>query len=102
MPMQRRLCALLPDLPGTREAGLPEFGVNSWNGIFGPANIPAPVTARLHAELRKIAEDRDVAQRLAQIGFDAFSSTREEFAQFVRDELVQWTKWIKDAGIEPE
>ena len=98
----RERSALLPELPGTREVGLPDFGVNSWNGIFAPAGLPAPVTERLHMELRKIAEDPAVRARLAQIGFDAFSSSREEFAQFVRDELVQWTKWIRDAGIEPE
>ncbi len=94
--------ALLPDLPGTREAGLPDFGVNSWNGVFGPAGMPAPVAERLHAELRKIAENPEIRARLATIGFDAFSGTREEFAAFVQDELVQWTKWIRDAGIEPE
>ncbi len=94
--------ALLPELPGTREAGLPDFGVNSWNGVFAPAGLPAPITGRLHMELRRIAEDPAVRARLAQIGFDAFSSTREEFAAFTRDELAQWTQWIRDAGIEPE
>lgn len=98
----RERTALLPDLPGTREAGLPDFSVNSWNGIFGPAGIPAPIADRLNAELRGIAEDPEIRARLARIGFDAFSGSREEFAGFVRSELAQWTQWIREAGIEPE
>jgi tripartite-type tricarboxylate transporter receptor subunit TctC len=94
--------ALLPDLPGTREAGLPDFDVNSWNGIFAPAGIAPPIADRLNAELRAIVETPAIRARLAQIGFDAFSGSREEFDTFVKRELVQWTRWIKEAGIEPE
>jgi len=41
-------------------------------------------------------------ERLAAIGFDAFSSTPEELDAFVREDLAKWTRWVKDAGIEPE
>jgi tripartite-type tricarboxylate transporter receptor subunit TctC len=98
----RERSALLPDLPGTREAGLPAFDVNSWNGIFAPANTPIAIVRVLNAELRKIVADPASRAKLAGIGFDAFSGPPEEFDAFVKSELAQWTQWIKDAGIQPE
>ena len=49
-----------------------------------------------------IITDPTVKERLAGIGFDAFASTPGELAAFVRDDLAKWTRWVKEAGIEPE
>ena len=57
---------------------------------------------RLNGELRRIITDPAVKERLASIGFDAFASTPGELAAFVRDDLAKWTRWVKEAGIEPE
>src|SRR6266508_3099681 len=94
--------ALLPDVPSMTEAGLPAFDLIPWNAIFAPAGMPKPIVERLNGELRRIIADPKIKQRLAAIGFDAFSSTPEELDAFVRADLAKWTKWVKDAGIEPE
>lgn len=94
--------AILPDLPSMTEAGIPGFDINSWNGIFGPANMPKEVVAKLNAEMAKIIARPDVKARLAGMGFDAFSSSPQELDTFVKDQLAVWTKLIKEAGIEPE
>ena len=57
---------------------------------------------RLNGELRRIIADPTVKERLAGIGFDAFASTPEELEAFVREDLAKWTRWVKEAGIEPE
>ena len=93
---------LLPDIPSMTEAGLPSFDLIPWNAIFAPANTPKPIVLRLNAELRRILADPTVKERLAGIGFDAFASTPGELAAFVRDDLAKWTRWVKEAGIEPE
>ena len=93
---------LLPDIPSMTEAGLPSFDLIPWNAIFAPANTPKPVVQRLNGELRRIITDPTVKERLAAIGFDAFASTPEELAAFVGDDLAKWTRWVKEAGIEPE
>ena len=93
---------LLPDIPSMTEAGLPSFDLIPWNAIFAPANTPKPVVERLNGELRRIITDPTVKERLAGIGFDAFSSTPGELAAFVREDLAKWTRWVKEAGIEPE
>ena len=97
-----RRSALVPDLPSMEEAGVPNFDLNSWNGVFAPAGTPADVVTRLNAELVKLVAKPDVKEKFAQIGFDAFTSTPAELDAFVRSELVKWAKLVKDAGIEAE
>jgi tripartite-type tricarboxylate transporter receptor subunit TctC len=94
--------ALLPDIPSMTEAGLAAFDLVPWNAIFAPANTPKPVIHRLNRDLRAIIADPQIRQRLAAIGFDAFSSTPEELDAFVHEDFERWAKWVKDAGIEPE
>jgi tripartite-type tricarboxylate transporter receptor subunit TctC len=94
--------ALLPDIPSLHEAGVENFNMDSWAGMFAPANTPTEIAVRLNAELRKIIEDPEVKQRMGTLGFEAFSSTSEELGDFVKVQLVEWTKMIKEAGIEAE
>lgn len=94
--------ALLPDTPSMQEAGVPDFDITSWQGWFGPANLPKDVVTRLNAEVRKTIENPEIRKQLGERGMDAFSGTPEELAKFVDEQLVLWTRLIKDAGIEPE
>jgi tripartite-type tricarboxylate transporter receptor subunit TctC len=93
---------LLPEVPTMHEAGVTGFEMDSWAGMIAPANIPPAIIARLNAELRRIIDDPDTKGRMSTLGFEAFSSSPEELADFMRVQLGKWTKMIKDAGIEPE
>ena len=95
--------ALLPDLPPL--ASVPElkgFDVTSWNGVFAPAGVPAPVVARLNRELVAIATSKQHAAQFHALGFEPFGSTPAELNQFVVAELQKWARLVKDAGIQPE
>ena len=94
--------ALLPDLPTLHEAGVTNYDLTSWAGLFAPAKTPAPVVARLNAEVRKIVEGADVKGKLATAGFEAFSGPPEQLAEFVQAQLVLWTRLIKQSGIEAQ
>jgi tripartite-type tricarboxylate transporter receptor subunit TctC len=94
--------ALVPDVPSLHEAGVTGFDMDSWAGLFAPANTPAEVVARLNAELRPIIDGPDVRGRLRDLGFEAFSSTPAELGDFVQIQLAKWTQMIKAAAIEPE
>jgi tripartite-type tricarboxylate transporter receptor subunit TctC len=94
--------AIVPDLPSMAEAGVKDFDLNSWNGYFGPAGLPPEVVAKLNAAINQVVAKPEVKKRLADLGFDAFSSTPEVFAQFVSDQRTLWGKLIKDAGIEQQ
>jgi tripartite-type tricarboxylate transporter receptor subunit TctC len=93
---------LFPEVPSLHEAGVTDFEMDSWAGLFAPANTPPEVVRLLNAETRKVVDDPAVKARLGTIGFEAFSSTAEELGDFVKVQLVKWAKMIKDAGIEPE
>jgi len=93
---------LFPELPSLHEAGITNFDMDSWTGMFAPANTPRDIVMRLNVELRRIIDDPEIKLRLGAVGFEASSSTPEELGEFVKVQLVKWTQMIKDAGIEPE
>lgn len=94
--------ALLPDLPSMEEAGVPDFDINSWNGYFGPAGMDPEIVSTLNAAINKIVSNPETKARLAELGFDAFSGTPEEFRSFVEEQYELWGKWIREANLIPE
>ena len=79
---------------------VPGFDLTSWNGIFGPAGMPRPVTDKLNTELQAVLADKEVQERLSQIGFEIWpTKTPEEFTKYVADQLAHWAELIKQAGI---
>jgi tripartite-type tricarboxylate transporter receptor subunit TctC len=93
---------LFPEVPSLHEAGVTDFEMDSWAGVFAPAGTPKEIVTRLNTELRKIIDSPEVTARLGNAGFEAFSSTPEELGEFVKAQLVKWAKMVKDAGIQPE
>jgi tripartite-type tricarboxylate transporter receptor subunit TctC len=93
---------LFPELPTMDEAGVTGFNMDTWAGVFAPANTPKPIVTLLNTELRKIIDSDEVKSKLRAAGFEAFSSSAEELDDFVKVQLDQWGKMIKDAGIQPE
>jgi tripartite-type tricarboxylate transporter receptor subunit TctC len=94
--------ALLPELPTLDEAGVKGFDMDSWAAMFAPANLAPDIQTRLATELRKIIDNPEVKAQIAATGFEAFSSSPQELDEFVKAQLVKWTRMIKDAGIQPE
>ncbi|MDO9711379.1 Bug family tripartite tricarboxylate transporter substrate binding protein [Paracraurococcus lichenis] len=93
---------LLPDVPALSEIGLPGFDVAAWAGLVGPARMPPGMVASINADVRSVWDRPETVKRLGDIGFDGFSSTPEEFATFIRDEIGKWARMARAAGIEPE
>jgi tripartite-type tricarboxylate transporter receptor subunit TctC len=93
---------LLPGVPPVAES-VPGFDLTSWNGIFGPAGMPKSVVERINAELQVVLADKEVQDKLSQLGFQVWpSKTPEEFASYVSQQLAHWASLIKQAGIRPE
>jgi len=93
---------LIPELPTLHEAGVTNFDMDSWAGMFAPANTPPEVVTRLSTELRRVIDNPESKAKIGAMGFEAFSSSPEELGEFVKIQLDKWTKMIKDAGIQPE
>ena len=93
---------LLPRIPPIGQT-VQGFALTSWNGIFGPAGLPPAVVERLNSELQAVLADKDLQDKLSQIGFQVWpSKTPDEFARYVADQLNHWGTLIKQAGIRAE
>ena len=94
--------ALYPDLPTMDEAGIEGFELDAWAGLVAPAKTPPEVIARLNGALRKVINNPDVQAKFKNVGFEASSSTPEEFGAFIKAQLGIWSKMVKDANIQAE
>ena len=94
--------ASLPDVQTIAEAGLRGAEVLIWYGVVAPAATPKETIARLNREIVKVLSTPDVRERFSQQGADPESSTPEQFAQLIRDEVARWGKVIRSAGIKVE
>jgi tripartite-type tricarboxylate transporter receptor subunit TctC len=92
----------LPDVPTTREAGLPEFQVSAWNALFAPKGTPKPTIDKLNAALGKALDDPKTRSRLLELGSDipeGEGRTPQALAELVKNEVARWTPILQASGI---
>ncbi|MGQ0656133.1 MAG: Bug family tripartite tricarboxylate transporter substrate binding protein [Betaproteobacteria bacterium] len=87
-----------PELPTIAESGYPGFEARAWQGLVGPANLPAPVVARLHHAFSRAMALPAVRERLVGGGLDPIVTSPQEFAAFIRAEIERWSKVAKAVG----
>lgn len=90
----------LPEVPTVGET-IPGYEFYSWYGLWGPAKLPAEVTAKLNAEVNK-ALAGEMKERLTSQGILLGGGTPDEFAHFQKDDTARAFKTIADANIRPE
>lgn len=93
----------LPDVPTTKEAGLPEFEVSAWNAMFAPQGIPADIAAKLSDALAKALDDENTRKRLLDLGSvipDKAGRTPEALQKLVESEVARWTPVLKDIAAQ--
>lgn len=84
-----------PELPTIAEAGVPGYETSGWFGLVAPAGVPAPIIARLNAEIVEVMKNPDVRDRVLKIGIEPMSTSAAEFADFIRSEIPKWAKAIE-------
>ena len=94
--------ASLPDVPTLAEAGAPKFEMQSWQGVFAPAGTPTAIVERLGREIAAIVAQRDVQEKLRNLGVEPDGRPSAAFATFQKAEIAKWGKVIQDAGIQAE
>ncbi len=92
----------LPELPTIAESGYPGFEAVGWIGIVAPAKTPAPVIAKLNAEIVRMLNDPDVKERLNTLAFTPVGGTPAEFAAFIKAEIAKWGKAVKASGAKAD
>ena len=88
----------LPDVPTVAET-LPGFEAVSWGGVMAPAGTPPDIIAKLNTEINRIIRLPDVSEKLQALGAEIVGSTPEEFAAYVKSEIVKWGKVARDNNV---
>ncbi|MBL0901282.1 MAG: tripartite tricarboxylate transporter substrate binding protein, partial [Reyranella sp.] len=98
----RRRDALLPDVPTLHEAGLADFRMTIWFGLFAPRRTPDAILDRLHGAVQQALVDEGVKRLWAEQGARVELESRAEFADFVRRETERWSRIAKAANVQME
>lgn len=99
--LQRLPLAALKDAPTLSEAGLKDFNVQVWHGLYAPRGTPPAVLAKLNAALRTALKDPDLIKREEALGLTVINDDRLDPAghkKYLEAEKARWSKVIKDAG----
>ena len=94
--------AVLPDVPTIAEAGVPGYEATIWLGLMAPKNTPAPIVARLNAEVAKIVGHPDTAKAWKAQGATPMTMSIAEFTRYLNDDIVKWAHIVKVSGAKAE
>ena len=91
----------LPEVPTTKEAGLPEYQVSAWNALFAPKGTPKEIVAKLNETLVKALDDGATRKRLLELGsVIPYKGGRspEALSSLVKSEVARWTPILAGAA----
>ena len=94
--------AILPAIPTVAESGVPQHEFNSWVGVVAPASTPATVIKILNEHMVRAARSPEIVERLTKDGAEIVASSPEQFRKVITEEVAQWAKVIKAAGIKAD
>jgi tripartite-type tricarboxylate transporter receptor subunit TctC len=92
----------LPDVPTVAESGFAGFDADQWYGVVAPAGTPAPVVARLNAEINKALAIPEVAKQLDGEGAIPTPGTPKAFADLIVREIPRWAQVVKAGNVKAE
>ncbi len=92
----------IPNVPTTREAGMPELVINTWYGLFAPAGVRPEIIQRINSEVVKFMHAPAVNKPLAASGLVPVTNTPAEFGAYLRADMEKWARVIREAGIRVE
>ncbi len=94
--------SIFPDTPTIAESGFPGFEASVWYGFIGPAGLPAPVVAQLHAAIQKAMAVPEVRDRLVNAGGEVLPGPTERLTALIASERTRYETLIRDARIKPD
>jgi tripartite-type tricarboxylate transporter receptor subunit TctC len=92
----------LPDVPTIAESGVRGFDVSPWFGVLAPAKTPPHIVDRLNTLIVGVLRNPSLRERLSREGVDVVGDSPKEFQAFIRGEMMQWAKAVKESGAKVE
>jgi len=94
--------AALPDVPTAAELGVSGYESSAWFGLVAPRGTPRAAIDKVHADMALAMADPTVKGRFVEFGAEPMTSSPEEFARYISQEVVKWRDLIVKAGIKAE
>lgn len=85
-----------------QEAGVPGYESSSWGGVMGPGALPAPIVAKVHADLARALRLPDIQEKLGGLGATVLAQGPAEFTTFLAAEIRKWAGVAERANIKLE
>ena len=93
---------IFPDAPTIAESGYPGFEASVWYGLVAPAATPKAVVAKLHVEVQKALQTKEVRERMTAVGGEVIPGSAEQFGALIRSERQRYEKLVREANIKPD
>ncbi len=90
----------IPNVPTSKEAGLPGYEVSTWYALFAIKGTPQDIVDRMQAELLKALENPKIKEAWSNNGSEIIKLTGKDFGTYVNAEIARWGKVVKDANIK--
>jgi len=98
----RERIATAPDIPTLHEAGVPGYEVLLWQGLIGPKGVPNAIVTKVHGEIVRAFNSKEMVARFVNDGISPSNATPEQFGARIRNELEVWRKVVQQTGIKIE
>ena len=99
----RERSPLVPDLPGMKEAGLPDYNLEFWYGMFVPAGTPPAIVKKIYDATVAAMQQAPIKAALAREGTEvSLSASPEQFAAFLLEDGKFWVQLVKSAKVKVE
>lgn len=93
--------AQMPEVPTVMET-VPGYTSDIWYGVLAPGATPAPLIARLNADIVRHLQSAEFKARLAADGSEPVANSPAEFAALIQSDVQRWTKVIRETGLKPQ
>ena len=93
---------IFPDVPTIAESGFAGFEASVWYGLVAPVATPKPIVNKLHDEVQKALQTKEVRERMNAVGGEVVPGSAEMFANLIRSERQRYAKLVKEANIQPD
>jgi len=93
---------LAPDIPTMQEAGVKDYEITFWFGVWVRTGTPEPVIAKLNEMVNTAVGSPRMTTYLQNAGMRTFATTPEELGEFQKKEIVKWRKIVEAAGMQRE
>jgi len=93
---------VLPDVPTIAEAGVPGYVADNWWGLAAPAGLPKPITEKLYAATQAALKSPELQAAFDREGAATVEMSSEQFADYIKTEIVKWDRVVKEGHIQAQ